>query len=182
MARPVILAQATLSRLGETCRGQTLARARALAQAEGLSLSEALSRSGERHSSKRECVGAQGPLSRSGLSEGLSLKRGNSSHLSEGFWLERDVLWAALFSPLSMRRDSILTKLVNEMAWFNMEYKWDVVTNVDTRVVLQWSERNSMALLGGEQLGGEQRYPPQVQASAESDQIICIRMSRVVVY
>jgi len=26
---------------------------------------------------------------------------------------------------------------------------------------------------------GEQRYPPQVQASVESDQIICIRMSRV---
>jgi len=36
-ARPVILAQATRSRLGETCREQTLARARALAQAEGLS-------------------------------------------------------------------------------------------------------------------------------------------------
>ena len=34
----------------------------------------------------------------------------------------------------------------------------------------------------GEQLGGEQRYPPQVQASAESDQVICIRVSRVVVY
>ncbi|QCD96437.1 hypothetical protein DEO72_LG6g1140 [Vigna unguiculata] len=34
-------------------------------------------------------------------------------------------------------------------------------------------------LLGGEQLGGEQRYPPQVQASAESDQAIRIRMSRV---
>jgi len=33
--------------------------------------------------------------------------------------------------------------------------------------------------VGGEQLGGEQRYPPQVQASAESDQVICIRMSRV---
>jgi len=29
------------------------------------------------------------------------------------------------------------------------------------------------------ELGGEQRYPPQVQASAESDQVICIRMSRV---
>ncbi|QCD93196.1 hypothetical protein DEO72_LG5g1268 [Vigna unguiculata] len=49
-------------------------------------------------------------------------------------------------------------------------------------VALQWSGRNSMApgpvsltqseltpVLGGEQLGGEQRYPPQVQASAESD-------------
>ncbi|QCD82739.1 internalin A [Vigna unguiculata] len=32
------------------------------------------------------------------------------------------------------------------------------------RVVLQWSGRNPMA-----PLGGEQRYPPQVQASAESD-------------
>ncbi|QCD93849.1 hypothetical protein DEO72_LG5g1925 [Vigna unguiculata] len=42
------------------------------------------------------------------------------------------------------------------------------------RVALQWSGRNSMA-----PLGGEQRYPPQVQASAESDQVICIRMSRV---
>ena len=29
---------------------------------------------------------------------------------------------------------------------------------------------------------GEQRYPPQVQASAKSDQVICIRMSRVLVY
>jgi len=136
VARLIILAQATLSRLGETCRGQTLARARALAQAEGLSLSEALSCLGERHSPKRERVWARGvslqcslsegphlwarsglaqaregspkrvrenlpgPLSRSRLSEGLSLKRGNSSHLSEGFWLERDALWAALFSPL----------------------------------------------------------------------------------
>jgi len=43
-SRPVILAQVTLSRLGETCSGQTLARARALAQVEGLSLSEAPSR------------------------------------------------------------------------------------------------------------------------------------------
>jgi len=135
-ARPVILAQATLSRLGETWRGQTLARARALAQAEGLSLSEVLSRSGERRSLKRERVGAWGvslqcslsdgphlwarsglaqtregspkrvrenlprPLSRSRLSEGLSLKRGNSSRLSEGFWLKRDALWASLFSSL----------------------------------------------------------------------------------
>jgi len=57
-ARPVILAQATLSRLGETCRGQTLACARALAQAEGFSLSEVLSRSSERRSPKRERVGA----------------------------------------------------------------------------------------------------------------------------
>ncbi|QCD78795.1 hypothetical protein DEO72_LG1g2431 [Vigna unguiculata] len=40
----------------------------------------------------------------------------------------------------------------------------------------------SFVQLGGEQLGGEQRYPPQVQASVESDQVICIRMSRVVVY
>ncbi|QCD78057.1 hypothetical protein DEO72_LG1g1686 [Vigna unguiculata] len=49
------------------------------------------------------------------------------------------------------------------------------------RVALQWSGRNSMAHVSGcpwwcsicitrsEQLGGEQRYPPQVQASAESD-------------
>ncbi|QCE07002.1 hypothetical protein DEO72_LG9g2018 [Vigna unguiculata] len=33
--------------------------------------------------------------------------------------------------------------------------------------------------LEGEQLGGEQRYPPQVQASAESDPVIRIQMSRV---
>ncbi|QCD86148.1 hypothetical protein DEO72_LG3g669 [Vigna unguiculata] len=51
------------------------------------------------------------------------------------------------------------------------------------RVVLQWSGRNFMApdsgcswwspiyITWGEQLGGEQRYPPQVQASAESDQL-----------
>jgi len=37
VARPVILAQATRSRLGETCREQTLARTRALAQVKGLS-------------------------------------------------------------------------------------------------------------------------------------------------
>ena len=133
-ARPVILAQATLSHLGETCRGQTLARARALAKAEGHGLSGVPSRLGERRSPKRGRVGARGvllqcslsegphiwvrsrlaqaresspkrvrenlsgPLSRSRLSEGLSLKRGNSSRLSEGFWLERDALWASLFS------------------------------------------------------------------------------------
>jgi len=34
-------------------------------------------------------------------------------------------------------------------------------------------------LLGGEQLSGEQRYPPQVRTSAESDQVIRIRISRV---
>ncbi|QCD85755.1 hypothetical protein DEO72_LG3g275 [Vigna unguiculata] len=49
------------------------------------------------------------------------------------------------------------------------------------RVALQWSGRNFMVPVSGcswwcpicitgiEQLGGEQRYPPQVQASAESD-------------
>jgi len=37
VARPIVLIQATLSCLGETCKKQTLARARALAQAEGLS-------------------------------------------------------------------------------------------------------------------------------------------------
>ncbi|QCD89297.1 hypothetical protein DEO72_LG4g241 [Vigna unguiculata] len=35
------------------------------------------------------------------------------------------------------------------------------------RAALQWSRHNSIA-----PLGGEQRYPPQVQASAESDQVI----------
>ncbi|QCD91195.1 hypothetical protein DEO72_LG4g2159 [Vigna unguiculata] len=40
VARPVILAQATRSRLGETCREQTLARTRALAQARDARLSE----------------------------------------------------------------------------------------------------------------------------------------------
>jgi len=33
--------------------------------------------------------------------------------------------------------------------------------------------------LGDEQLRVEQRYPPQLQASAESDQVIRIQMSRV---
>ncbi|QCD96547.1 hypothetical protein DEO72_LG6g1253 [Vigna unguiculata] len=56
---------------------------------------------------------------------------------------------------------------------------------------LQWSGRNSMASVSRcpwwcpicitriEQLRVEQRYPPQVQASAESDQVIRIWMSRV---
>jgi len=69
-AIPVILAQATLSRLGETRRGQTPARARALAQAEGLGLSEIPSRSSERRSPKRERVGAQGVSLQCSLSEG----------------------------------------------------------------------------------------------------------------
>ncbi|QCD94422.1 hypothetical protein DEO72_LG5g2506 [Vigna unguiculata] len=38
-----------------------------------------------------------------------------------------------------------------------------------------WPERRAWA-----RLGGEQRYPPQVQASTESDQVIRIWMSRVV--
>ncbi|QCD78764.1 hypothetical protein DEO72_LG1g2400 [Vigna unguiculata] len=58
-------------------------------------------------------------------------------------------------------------------------------------VALQWSGRNSMAPASGcswwcpicitriEQLRVEQGYPPQVQASAESDRVIRIRMSRV---
>ncbi|QCD82101.1 hypothetical protein DEO72_LG2g2434 [Vigna unguiculata] len=58
-------------------------------------------------------------------------------------------------------------------------------------VALQWSGRNSMAPVSGcswwcpigitriEQLRVEQRYPPQVQASAESDRVVHIRMSRV---
>ncbi|QCE15550.1 hypothetical protein DEO72_LG11g2561 [Vigna unguiculata] len=46
-------------------------------------------------------------------------------------------------------------------------------------VALQWSGRNSMA-----PLGGEQRYPPQVQASVESDHgyMYPDESSRVVVY
>ena len=51
-------------------------------------------------SPKRVRENLPGPLSRSRLSEGMSLKRGNFSRLSEGFWLERDALWASLFSPL----------------------------------------------------------------------------------
>jgi len=69
-ARPVILAQATLSHLGETCRGQTLARARALAKAEGHGLSGVPSRLGERRSPKRGRVGARGVLLQCSLSEG----------------------------------------------------------------------------------------------------------------
>ncbi|QCD83334.1 hypothetical protein DEO72_LG2g3678 [Vigna unguiculata] len=53
-------------------------------------------------------------------------------------------------------------------------------------VALQWSGRNSMALVSGCPwwcpiciTRGEQRYSPQVRASAESDQVIRIRMSRV---
>jgi len=51
-------------------------------------------------------------------------------------------------------------KFVNEMAWFNMEYEWDVVTNVNTRfkcmIIVIWlhediwyvSVRNSLESLG----------------------------------
>jgi len=41
-----------------------------------------------------------GPLLRSRLSESLQLERGDSSRLSEGFWLERDLLQATLFLHL----------------------------------------------------------------------------------
>ncbi|QCE12298.1 hypothetical protein DEO72_LG10g3540 [Vigna unguiculata] len=63
----------------------------------------------------------------------------------------------------------------------------DMIGGETFRDALQWSGRNSMALLVGvyggasslriEQLEVEQRYPPQVQASAESDQVIRIWMS-----
>ncbi|QCD86519.1 hypothetical protein DEO72_LG3g1042 [Vigna unguiculata] len=121
VAKPVILAQATRSRLGETCREQTLARARALAQADGLSF---------------ERVAAWARDLTFGLRVG-SPKRGNPSRLSEGFWLERDAL--------------LYIHEIGIMRWhgFNMEYKWKVVTNVDMRVVLQWSGRNSMAPVSG---------------------------------
>ena len=126
VAWSVNLAQATWSRLGETCREPTPARTRALARRRVLVLSEVLSRSGERRSPKRACVGVWGwvaavaaqardltfgrgvgslrrgrtllseyarnthsPLSRSRLSEGLSLKRKDPSHLSEGLWPKR---------------------------------------------------------------------------------------------
>jgi len=40
------------------------------------------------------------PLSQSRLIESLQLKRGHPSRQSEGFWLERDLLQATLFSSL----------------------------------------------------------------------------------
>ncbi|QCD83245.1 hypothetical protein DEO72_LG2g3588 [Vigna unguiculata] len=79
------------------------------------------------------------------------------------------------------------------------ELKWDSTRNVNEelvkkgetsrsyfsgRDVIPWpllvGAYDGVPSLGGEQLRGEQRYPPQVQASAESDQVIRIRMSRVV--
>ncbi|QCD93654.1 hypothetical protein DEO72_LG5g1730 [Vigna unguiculata] len=68
---------------------------------------------------------------------------------------------------------------------------WLFLDGETSGATLQWSGRNSMAPVSGcpwwcpicitriEQLRDEQRYPPQVQASAESDQVIHIRMSRV---
>ncbi|QCE10076.1 hypothetical protein DEO72_LG10g1302 [Vigna unguiculata] len=50
------------------------------------------------------------------------------------------------------------------------------------RVALQWSEHNSMTPVSGCSWWCPicmVWYPPKVQASAESDQTICIRMSRV---
>ncbi|QCD96826.1 hypothetical protein DEO72_LG6g1536 [Vigna unguiculata] len=129
---------------------------------------------GERRSPKRACVGVRGwvfavaaqargptfgrgagslrrgrtrlseyarntrsPLSRSRLTEGLSLKREDPSHLSEGLWPKRG--------------------LGERMCGYCLE---------------------SLFELGGEQLGGEQRYPPRVQASAKSDQVIYARNTR----
>ncbi|QCD99672.1 hypothetical protein DEO72_LG7g956 [Vigna unguiculata] len=82
------------------------------------------------------------------------------------------------------------TKVVNYEKLYEM-YMYIFVGEI-LKIVLQWSGRNSMALLvgvhggvpslGGEQLGGKQRYPPQVQASAESDQLTLFLFECLVCY
>ncbi|QCE06322.1 hypothetical protein DEO72_LG9g1333 [Vigna unguiculata] len=114
MARSDTLAQASLSRLGETCRNRS-----------GLHSS---SRSGESSCFERGTIS----LRRETLAQGLSRSG------------EKGSPKRAMQKPPSVH-----------------------VTISPKRE------------LGGEQLGGEQRYPPQVRASAESDLVICIRMSRV---
>ncbi|QCE11053.1 hypothetical protein DEO72_LG10g2286 [Vigna unguiculata] len=135
-----------------------------------LVLSETLSRLGESHSPKRGGGKALGRCC--GLAQARDLSFGRRVvSLSEGSWLERDPL---------------------QVGWLSLIVCNSLESLGETSgVALQWSGRNSMTLvsgcswwcpismLGGEQLGGEQRYPPQVQASAESDQTIRIRMSRV---
>ncbi|QCE10264.1 hypothetical protein DEO72_LG10g1492 [Vigna unguiculata] len=91
------------------------------------------------------------------------------------------------------RRNTLLMIGNNELVMIQHMRNGDLlwVLGETFRVALQWSGRNSMTPVSGcpwwcpigitriEQLGGEQRYPPQVQASAESDQVIRIRMRRV---
>jgi len=60
VAKPDVFAQATLSRLGETCRNRSKLAFELSFKQRALVLSEVLSRSGERGSPKRERVGAWG--------------------------------------------------------------------------------------------------------------------------
>ncbi|QCD94023.1 hypothetical protein DEO72_LG5g2101 [Vigna unguiculata] len=92
------------------------------------------------------------------------------SRLSEIPWPERPV-WARV------RAGWVFTSLLF-CVWCAIVHNSLESLGETFRVALQWSGHNSMAPLGGEQLGGEQRYPPQVWASAESDQVIHGRGSR----
>ncbi|QCD81196.1 hypothetical protein DEO72_LG2g1521 [Vigna unguiculata] len=93
------------------------------------------------------------------------------SRLSETPWPERPV-WARV------RASWVFTSLLF-CVWCAIVHNSLESLGETFRVALQWLGRNSMAPLEGEQLESEQRYPPQVWASAESDQVIRIRMSRV---
>ncbi|QCD86162.1 hypothetical protein DEO72_LG3g683 [Vigna unguiculata] len=119
VARSDTLAQASLSRLSATCRSRlgshsnsrsgerrSLKRERvgALVCCSSLSLGEELHlwvRSGlaqaRRARLSERSQNLPWPLSLSRLSKSLQLKREHPSRLSEGFWLERDVLQVTLF-------------------------------------------------------------------------------------
>ena len=71
-------------------------------------LGDGLSRLGEEGSPKRAYESLPAPLSWSCLSESLPPKWGHSSRLSEGSWLERDLLQVTLF----------FLRLVNRSVWF----------------------------------------------------------------
>ncbi|QCD83702.1 hypothetical protein DEO72_LG2g4049 [Vigna unguiculata] len=143
---------------GETCRESTSARTRALAQAEGLSFERAQARGltfGRGAGSLRQgrtrlseyARNTRSPLSRSRLSEGLSLKRENPSHLSEGLWPKRRLGERMCGYCLESLFEN------NELVWFGSEYE-RVRNSVDSlgevfRVVFQWSRRKPMAPVSG---------------------------------
>jgi len=108
VARSVIFSQASLSHLGETCRNRLKFTLELSLRRRALVLSEALPRSGERDSSKRECVRVWGtslqlrprrgtsPLGERGSPKRESVEGHysclSSSHLGERSSPERETL------------------------------------------------------------------------------------------
>ncbi|QCD96360.1 hypothetical protein DEO72_LG6g1062 [Vigna unguiculata] len=150
-ARTSNLAQASRTRLSESGGGEVSSPKRASAFASASVIEFSPRRRGTR------------------LSESPSRLSESPSRLSETPWPERRVL--------ARNMKGIGLKVRNSLESLGETF----------RVALQWSGRNSMTPVSGCPwwcpiciTRGEQRYPPQVQASAESDQVIRIRMSRVV--